>query len=342
VTAAAPALLQDADRAMILAAAAQLRETAIKDKSYQETPIGHLVGRYLRQLTFDNYSARTIESRENILAHLALDLAHHHPADITHNDLLEHLNNRYAHVKPNTRKSSVSAVKCLFAWAHDNDHLPADPARKLRSPRHDDTERRAHSLATIRRLVVAADLRRDRVVLLLLYWCALRRNELRLIQFRDIDLARRVVLVHGKGGTHLEQNIPEQVALELERYMLDEAPRRDDYLLYPMKTGRRGKWPTYVTDVVWEDRSRPLSLSGVGNWWERMVRRAGLEHFPMHEMRHSAGTHFHEAGRDLVATQHFMRHKNPATTAGVYVHLDRGLTIARVQRAMADPMGGEE
>lgn len=326
------------DDAMILARAAELRENAVKDKTYQQTPIGLLVRRYLQELAFDNYSSRTIDSREQILAHLALDLAHRNPADVELEDLRGHLSDRYAHVKPNTRAAAVSAVRVLFTWAHDNDLIPTNPGRKLRAPRQKDTERRAHSLATIRRLVIACDTRRDRVALLLLYWCALRRNELRQVQWRHIDLARRIVTVFGKGGTVLEQNIPEQVALELERYILDEAPDPDDHLLYPTRVGRRGRYPLYTEGIIWEDRASPLSISGMDAWWRRAIRRAGIDHFPMHEIRHSAGTHFHETGRDLVATQHFMRHKNPATTARTYVHLDRGQTIARVQRDMPDPL----
>lgn len=41
---------------------------------------------------------------------------------------------------------------------------------------------------------------------------------------------------------------------------------------------------------------------------------------------------------DLYATQHFLRHKSPATTARVYVHLDVQRTVADVQKRMRDPM----
>ena len=83
---AAARMIRDADPAAISAAAAELRETAIKDKTYTQTPIGRLVGRYLAELVFDNYSERTVENRENILAHLSMDLAQHSPADVKGRD----------------------------------------------------------------------------------------------------------------------------------------------------------------------------------------------------------------------------------------------------------------
>ena len=43
----------------------------------------------------------------------------------------------------------------------------------------------------------------------------------------------------------------------------------------------------------------------------------------MHEPRHTAGTEFHRASKDLKRTQMFMRHRSITTTADTYMHLDR-------------------
>lgn len=74
--------------------------------------------------------------------------------------------------------------------------------------------------------------------------------------------------------------------------------------------------------VIWEDRLSPLSLSGVDKWWNRMLKTAGVDHFPKHEMRHSAGTNFWRETRDLRLTQKLMRHKSIRTTADTYLHDD--------------------
>lgn len=324
--------------AKILAAAADLREDALKDKTYRLTPIGRLVGKYLDELTFNNYSAKTVENREQVLGWMALDLANRQPNEITHDDLKEFLARHWKDAAANTRKTNVSAVRTFFGWAYDLDLITADPARKLRSPRETDTERRAHAQSVVRQLVASQASLRDRVALLLLYWCGLRRNELRVIQFRHIDLGNRQLTVFGKGGKILEQNIPEPLALELERLLILRDPEPDEYLLHPQRIGRYGSWPAYSEDVIWEDRKRPLSVSGIAKWMSRCVERAGITHLTMHELRHTAGTHFHQEGHDLVATQHFMRHANPATTAKTYIHLDRIRDVADVQRRMEDPL----
>jgi len=328
------------DPAAIFAEAARLREVAIKDKSYRTTPIGQLAGRYLDGLAFDNYSAKTITERERVLAYLALDYAHRQPGELTTDELRDFLA-RWKDAAVNYRRSLVSTVRVFFEWAHENDHVPVNPARKLKAPRtkDEDSRRRAHPLDTIRRLVLAQPQRRDRLALLLAYWCALRRDELRQVQIADLDFYNRTLTVHGKGGTLLEQNLPEPVARELELHILETGARPDHYLLSPQKQARYGTYPLYRYEIVTPDPTRPYSLSGIDRWWQNCRSRAGLPDLVLHELRHTAGTHFHLQGHDLVATQHFMRHKNPATTARVYVHLDRVRAVSEVQRRMPDPLG---
>lgn len=333
--------LSGVDPALILAEAARLRENAVRDKTYQATPIGKLVKRYLDDLLFHGYSRKTVDVREAVLWRIADALAYLDPHEVTREDLGRVLAAGWAETARNTKASATSSVRVFFTWAHENDLIPTNPGLRLRQPRQADTERRSHPQETVRRLIVAQDSQRDRVAILFLYWCALRRSELRLIQFRHINLADRRLTVFGKGNTVLDQSIPEPLALPTERHILDRQPEPDEYLLYPQKVGRRGTWPLYTVDVVWENRLRPLGNDGIGAWWRRCVAKADLPPFPMHELRHSAGTHFHEEGHDLVATQHFLRHKNPATTARTYVHLDRVRAVADVQRRMVDPLKAE-
>lgn len=319
-----------------------LREQFVADKTYRETPIGALAGRYLDALSFDDYSPKTITNREQTLGWLAFDHPTAEPEAVTYDLLRAFLLRHWSDAATNTKSQHVSSLRNFFSWAYDHDLIPGNPARKLKSPRSHDTERRSHPLETIRKLVVAQPDRRDRVAILLMYWCALRRNELRVVQFRHVDLGRRCLTVFGKGNRIAEQNLPETMSLELERYIQDRDPEPEEFLLFPRKLGRRGHWPAWTEDVIWEDRLRPLSQPGIDKWFQRARDRAGLgggeSKLLMHELRHSAGTHAQEAGHDLLATQAFMRHASAATTERTYIHLDRQREVARVQRQMVDPM----
>ena len=319
-----------------------LRDAFVANQAYRQTPIGALAGRYLDTLKFEEYSDSTIGNREQTLAWLAFDHPTLPPDQVTHELLEAFLRAHWKDAAPNTKRFHISSLRNCFAWAYEHDLIPANPAKKLRFPRQTDTERRSHPASTIRRLVVAQDSRRDRVAILLLYWCGLRRNELRLVQFRHIDLARRMLTVFGKGARVLEQSIPEPLALELERHIQDRQADPDEYLLYPQKVGKRGHWPAYENLVIWEDRFRPLTKSAIDKWWQRCRHRAGLgdgeAKVLMHELRHTAGTHMQEHGHDLLATQHFMRHRSAATTERTYIHIDRAKRVAEVQRLIPDPL----
>lgn len=322
-----------------------VREDYVRNQEYRLTPIGRLFGRYLDSLTFDEYSDHTVDNREQTLAWFAFDHPALEPDQVTHDLLRAFLEEHWRDAARNTKASHVSTLRCAFAWLHDHDLIPQDPARKLKPPRRADTNRRSHSHAVIRKLVISQPQRRDRIAILTLYWCALRRNELRQVKFAHIDLGRRILTVFGKGSRVDEVNIPEPLALELERYVQDNDPDPDEYLLFPQKIGRTGGWPNWVYDVVWEDRRRPMTQSALDKWFQRCRQRAGLDEGDlkvlMHELRHTAGTHAQEAGHDLSATQEMLRHRSAETTKRTYVHLDRRREVARVQRLMRDPMAEE-
>jgi integrase len=310
------------------------------DQAYRSTPIGKHAGAFLDELRFQNYSPRTVEERERIYRLLSEDFAYKQPFEVTLGDLKAWLAGRWGDAAANTKATYTSHVRALFLWLLDNEVIDRDPAgRKLKSPRNTETVKQSHAQDTIRKLVIHQEWERDRVALLLMYWCALRRFELRQVQFRHIDLTHRLLTGFiGKGGKLVEQNIPGPLALDLERHILNRQPAADEYLLYPFKRGRRGSYPYYTREVVWEDRLSPLSLSAMDKWFQRCRERAGLPDVDMHELRHSAGTHFHEQGRDLVATQKFLRHASAATTERTYIHIDRRAAVDAVQRQMSNPM----
>ena len=220
-----------------------VREDYVRDKTYRNHPIGQLGGVYLDQLGFDGYSRSAIDNREQTLAWLTFDYPHLEPAQVTVDLLRAFLAEHWQHAAANTKAGHVSGLRCFFAWAHENDHIPTDPARKLRSPRRADTERRSHPHETIRRLVVAQDSPRDRVAILMLYWCALRRNELRLVQFRHIDLGRRVLTVFRERRPCVsEQNLPGTVGARARTARPGPRPRPGRVPRSTRAEGRPRRW----------------------------------------------------------------------------------------------------
>jgi site-specific recombinase XerD len=220
----------------------------------------------------------------------------------------------------------TASARAFTAYAHRRSLLPADPGALLGTPRH------VRTLPRVLRQDEAAALLdeggdppgaqpaaepsylRDRAALELLYGSGIRVGELCGLDVDDIDSARRVVRVLGKGGR--ERAVP----------MSEPAVRAVDAWL------RRGR-PALATD-----RSGPALLLGTrgGRLHPTVVRRVlhrllaerDLPDMGPHGLRHTAATHLLEGGADLRSVQELLGHTSLATTQ-MYTHV----SAERLRRA---------
>jgi integrase len=62
----------------------------------------------------------------------------------------------------------------------------------------------------------------------------------------------------------------------------------------------------------------------VSHWFSRVCRRAGLGHWHLHELRHSAVSLMLAQGTDLYVVSEVLGHSSVAVTKDVYGHLVEG------------------
>lgn len=312
-----------ADRLTIADAARMLRDE-LKDRSYvTTTPLGGEVDRFLRYFATEYGAMPTsVTGYEYTLARLALYYADLTLADLEPPDGIDLIRQFWHHywgdAEPTTRTNRLGVLKSFFRWAVEERRMIADPTRAIRYPRGRGKERKTHSIEEIQRILLAQERREDKIGVQLMARMGLRRNELRLVQARHIDADTGTLTVFGKGGTVEPVPLFPDLRSQIMALALDRMWLPDEFLLYPRKTGlKRGEM-----QVIWEDRRKPVSLSAIDKWWRRCLDRAGVPCFPMHELRHTAGTEFYKQTRDLKLTQRLLRHKHAKTTADVYLHLD--------------------
>lgn len=183
-----------------------------------------------------------------------------------------------------------------------------------------------------RRLVLAcpcqsAPERRDRMIVLLLYGCGLRTDELCRLGLQDIDRERHELTVwKGKGDRQRVIPIPRGVFTELLAYLSD-------------RDGKRGPLLRTVA------KGRALAARDVCEVVRRAAERAGLD-MPVtpKTLRHSYATHLMDRNVDLAVISSLMGHRSPAET-GVYLHVlgdkARG-AVDRLTRVAAAPSGPAE
>jgi integrase/recombinase XerD len=308
---------------LTLGEAARIIREAVKDKSYRKTPLGQLVGRYLRWFR-NEYGATdsTIRDYEAVLARMSLLLADREPLEVSTEDLREVIDT-WAMRQARTRAKVTSVIRAFWVWAEEEGHAPFSPASKIRRPRAPRKTAPLLPAHVDELLLGCARTSRDRVALLVLLDCGIRRAELAGIRILDFDLARRQLTVFGKGQKERVIPLRGRIVMALRSYLgeplefVGRRPEPDDYLLYPEKR-------TPDRRVYWADPKKPCASNTVHRWWYRMLEQAGLvghgvrSGLNMHRARHTFATELRRVAGVEAASQalgHSDSRRRSASTA---------------------------
>lgn len=156
-----------------------------------------------------------------------------------------------------------------------------------------------------------------------IYACGLRLMEGACLQIPDVDSARGVVRVRGKGGKQREVPLP-TATLQL---------LRDHW--------RTHRSPTWLFPATTRDGSQhcvaqncgPITGDSLASAFRCAVQKSGLhKRAHVHTLRHSYATHLLEDGVNLRLIQEYLGHSSLRTTA-VYLHLTR-----EIRDAARDPI----
>lgn len=160
--------------------------------------------------------------------------------------------------------------------------------------------------------------RRDRLIVLLLYGCGLRTDELCALDVANVNRERQELLVlKAKGDRPRAVPFPEGVYTELLAYLLEH--------------GKRG--PLFRTAI----RKSRLRVNDVCEIVRTAAARAGLPPYVTpRTLRHTFATHLMDRGVDLAVIASLMGHRSPQET-GVYLHVLPGRPEAAVSKL---PIGG--
>jgi integrase/recombinase XerD len=164
--------------------------------------------------------------------------------------------------------------------------------------------------------------RREYAVIVLLARLGLRAGEVAGLRLEDVDWHHGEILIRGKGARQECLPLPAEVGAAVA-----------DYLMHARPAG------TSHREVFCTVRAPRRRLTSPSVWAivNRACKRAGLEPFGAHRLRHTLGEAMVGAGVPLTAIGQVLRHDNPLTTAN-YARAD----VTKL-RALAQPWlaGGE-
>jgi site-specific recombinase XerD len=213
----------------------------------------------------------------------------------------------------------ASALRRYFGWLQRSGAIATDPSRRLSAPKGDGRLPTVLRGADLDRLLTApvgdddVVAVRDQAVVELLYGSGVRVGELCGLGPDDVDVARRQLVVWGKGSKQRQVPMSEpsadavQAWLSYGRSTLTRAESPADALFL----NRRGK------------RLTPRDVRRI------LDRRAASPTHP-HALRHTYATHLLDGGADLRSIQELLGHASVSSTQ-IYTRVES----ARLRSAYA-------
>lgn len=319
---------------LTLAQATRIVREAMRDKSYQLTPIGGEVAAYMRakrkRLTDSSYI--DYESGLEKLARYFLDLQIEDFEPPTGTERLEEfLDAQWGSGAPRTYNKNLSITKDFFRFQILRGRLHGDPTMPIERARKREVYRTTFTPDQRRAIISEQDSRRDRIALRLLLDYALRKGALRAVQFKHFDHHRRRLTIFTKGLKVREVPIPHpEFWIDLEHHILEISAKPNDYLLCAQRTIPVGKpdenGRRRVETRFFHDRA--MSAHGAHKWWYRCLVAAGIvpegteAGEKMHKARHTAGQRVLDATGNLKAVQKLLGHASIQTTGDIYADWD--------------------
>ena len=224
---------------------------------------------------------------------------------------------------------TLSAVRGFYRFLHRDEHVTANPARSVRTPKVGRHLPAHLDAGTMQTLIDSASIRaqggayndvRNMAMLEMFYATGMRLSELHLLDRADVDLVSLRVKVRGKGRK--ERIIPFGQPARLA--LINYEARRDDLVRMIGPKADRAAW-------FLNPRGRRLSRRGIQLAMTGLIALVDApEGASVHALRHTFATHLLDAGAELRAVQELLGHASVSTTQ-IYTHT----SVERLKSAYA-------
>lgn len=127
------------------------------------------------------------------------------------------------------RKNMLSSIHSFYRYLVAVELIAVDPSAAVRPPRVAIKPGLHLSAEELRALLDAPGDPRERITVFLLVYTGARANELRRLRWRDVDLQKRTITVHGKGDKFRVIDIHPALMVELRRWWLHQDTHQHRY-----------------------------------------------------------------------------------------------------------------
>lgn len=277
-----------------------------------------LSGRYQQYLEILNYSKQTIH---NYTWHLGkfidylVEMNIVDVGDVNTKVILDYQKHCYYFENRKGQQDTIRSqniylkvVKAFFKFLQEEDYLPHDPAKQVSYAKEPKSlPKIILTKQEIKKIIKQPNVKtllgyRDRAILEVLYSTAIRRNEIRDLETKDVDYEEGYLRVNqGKGDKDRVVPLGKIACRYLENYIKGIRPemlkKEKLKVLFISKKGNR------------------MSKNVVGDLIEKYTRRANIKkRVTCHTFRHSCATHMVRNKAGIRHVQEMLGHKSLDTT----------------------------
>ncbi len=213
-------------------------------------------------------------------------------------------------LSPASVSNKIAVIKSFFRYLSENSLIDSNPAVLLRLPRKprkipkflNDIEL-AKLLAIPDRVSLKKSTLRDKLVLYLLAYAGLRKSELLNLNWDDINLGSKYLIVrNGKNKTDRIIPLHKSIISLLDEYLSTRLPLENKALLISNQSNR-------------------LSSTSLEYLFRKYLKFSGLENkrYTLHSLRHTFATRLLNKNVSLFKIKNLLGHKSIESTE-IYLH----------------------
>lgn len=245
--------------------------------------------------------------------------------------------NTYAGQSKSQITNIIGTLQAIFAAAHQDGLVRANPAEDLRRPKAKPAEeRRALTQDERRRIEALFTTHEHGLYLATMYYTGMRPGEVRGLQWGDIDWTANLIHVQRDIDYAAGAQVGELKTAASERFVPLAAPLRDLLMparqlptafLFPGKDGAplasvtaRRMWLSLMAAAGLAD---PIPADEPTCYGHGDIRGQYRARITPHALRHNFITMCWESGMDIMLTMKLVGHTDYETTRNIYTHLSR-------------------
>lgn len=235
------------------------------------------------------------------------------PLDMKYLDLVDY---RRSLAQKNLAKATcnkyLSAIRTFFACLKDRNMRPDNPAESLKNIKDASlplsrvkyiTQEQARALLVLAGKSKRATKARNQAAIVLMAFCGLRGQEVCNVQRKDVDIAKRSLLIHGKGSKDRLVGLTQNQLVYLKA-LLDTIPNSPDSYLFLSLEGKHSQI------------SPNLQVRGLRRMIDSLLKKLGIKtaKISCHSLRHACGVMLTKEGVPIETISKQFGHSSINTT----------------------------